>query len=73
MYERLNQLLSAEEIVLVAASPLVTEALKDKESQTVTLQRRRGQPQVADLKLKISRDTPSGRQISSCTQYLTLC
>ena len=51
--ERLNQLLSAEEIVLVAAAPLVTEAIKDTESGTVTLQRRRGQPHIIDLKLKI--------------------
>ena len=51
--ERLNQLLSAEEIVLVAASPLITEVVKDKERGTETLQRHRGQPQIVDLKLKI--------------------
>lgn len=50
--ERVQQLLSPEEIVLVAASPLVAEAVRNK-AGTVTVQRRRGEPQIADLKLKI--------------------
>lgn len=50
--ERVQQLLSAEEIVLVAAAPLVAEAVRD-EAGKITVQRRRGQPQIADLKLKI--------------------
>jgi small GTP-binding protein len=50
--ERVQQLLSREEIVLVAAAPLVAEAVRNK-AGTVTVQRRRGEPQIADLKLKI--------------------
>ena len=50
--ERVQQLLSPEEIVLVAAAPLVAEAVRD-EAGRINVQRRRGQPQIADLKLKI--------------------
>jgi small GTP-binding protein len=50
--ERVQQLLSPEEIVLVAAAPLIAEAVRN-EAGRVTVQRRRGEPQIADLKLKI--------------------
>jgi small GTP-binding protein len=50
--ERVKQLLSPDEIVMVAASPLVTEAVRDKEGK-LKMQRRRGSPQIDDLKLKI--------------------
>ena len=49
---RVRQLLSPEEIVMVAASPLVAEKVPNEAGQT-TLRRRRGQPQVEALKLKI--------------------
>ncbi len=50
--ERVKDLLSPEEIVMVAAHPLVSEAVKTSSGE---LHRRqyRGQPQVADLTLKI--------------------
>ncbi|MEG3437985.1 GTP-binding protein [Pannus brasiliensis CCIBt3594] len=50
--ERVKELLSPDEIVMVAASPLVTEASIDADGK---LQRRtfRGRPRVEDLKLKI--------------------
>lgn len=50
--ERVKELLSPNEIVMVAAAPLVTEAVRDKAGQIKT-QRRRGKPQIEELKLKI--------------------
>jgi hypothetical protein len=50
--ERVKQLLSPNEIVMVAASPLVAEAVRDKHGK-LKMQRRRGQPQIEELKLKI--------------------
>jgi small GTP-binding protein len=50
--QRLRDLISPEEIVMTAAAPLVTTATRQANGRLVT-QRRRGQPQVADLKLKI--------------------
>jgi small GTP-binding protein len=49
---RVRELLSPEEIVMVAASPLLVEAKKDQEGK-LKLQRHRGKPQIEDLKLKI--------------------
>lgn len=49
---RLQALISPEEIVMAAASPLVVRAIPGAEGQ-VTYQTERGQPQVDDLKLKI--------------------
>jgi GTPase len=50
--ERVKQLLSPDEIVMVAASPLVAEAIRDKNGK-LKMQRRRGKPQIEELKLKI--------------------
>lgn len=50
--DRVKELLSPEEIVMVAASPLVVEAIPDNQGK-LKLQRRRGSPQIDDLKLKI--------------------
>ncbi|HEY9652710.1 MAG TPA: GTP-binding protein [Coleofasciculaceae cyanobacterium] len=50
--ERVKQLLSPDEIVMVAASPLVATAVR-KSDGTMTIQRRPGQPQIQELKLKI--------------------
>lgn len=50
--ERVKELLSPHEIVMVAAAPLVTEAVRDKSGKLRT-QRRRGKPQIEELKLKI--------------------
>jgi GTPase len=50
--ERVRQLLSPEEIVMVAASPLVVEAVKGVDGRIKT-QRHRGKPQIESLKLKI--------------------
>ncbi|MBD1805876.1 DUF697 domain-containing protein [Microcoleus sp. FACHB-SPT15] len=50
--ERVRQLLSPEEIVMVAASPLVAVATRRADG-TVGVQRRPGTPQIQDLKLKI--------------------
>ncbi|AFY78817.1 protein of unknown function (DUF697)/GTPase of unknown function [Pleurocapsa sp. PCC 7327] len=50
--ERVKQLLSPNEIVMVAASPLVAEAVRDKHGK-LKMQRRRGKPQIEELKLKI--------------------
>ncbi|WP_204102762.1 MULTISPECIES: GTP-binding protein [Spirulina sp. CCY15215] len=49
---RVRQLLSPEEIVMVAASPLVAEKVENIEGK-VSVQRRRGKPCVEALKLKI--------------------
>ncbi|HEY9598811.1 MAG TPA: Era-like GTP-binding protein, partial [Cyanophyceae cyanobacterium] len=50
--ERVKQLLSPDEIVMVAASPLVATAVR-KPDGAMTIQRRPGQPQIQELKLKI--------------------
>lgn len=50
--ERVKQLLSPAEIVMVAASPLVAQAVRRADG-TMGVQRRPGKPQVEDLKLKI--------------------
>ncbi|MDP8963626.1 MAG: Era-like GTP-binding protein, partial [Cyanobacteriota bacterium] len=50
--ERVKQLLSPAEIVMVAASPLVAQAVRRADG-TRGVQRRLGKPQVEDLKLKI--------------------
>jgi len=50
--ERVKQLLSPAEIVMVAASPLVAQAVRRADG-TKGVQRRPGKPQVEDLKLKI--------------------
>jgi GTPase len=50
--ERVKELLSPDEIVMVAASPLVTEASIDADGK-VKRQTFRGQPRVEELKLKI--------------------
>lgn len=50
--ERVRQLLSPDEIVMVAASPLVAVATRRADG-TVGVQRRPGTPQIQDLKLKI--------------------
>jgi hypothetical protein len=50
--ERVKQLLSPEEIVMVAASPLVAQAVRRADG-TMNVQRRAGKPQVDELKLKI--------------------
>lgn len=50
--ERVRQLLSPKEIVMVAASPLIMEAVREKDGK-VKMQRRRGKPQISELQLKI--------------------
>ena len=50
--ERVRQLLSPEEIVMVAASPLVAVATRRADG-SVGVQRRPGTPQIQELKLKI--------------------
>lgn len=50
--ERVKQLLSPEEIVMVAASPLVATAVRRSDGSR-GIQRRPGKPQIDDLKLKI--------------------
>jgi small GTP-binding protein len=50
--ERVKELLSPDEIVMVAASPLVVEAVKDKDGR-LKRQLHRGKPQIDSLKLKI--------------------
>jgi len=50
--ERVRQLLSPAEIVMVAASPLVAHAVRRADG-SMGIQRRPGIPQIQDLKLKI--------------------
>lgn len=50
--ERVKQLLSPEEIVMVAASPLVATAVRRPDGSR-GIQRRPGTPQIQELKLKI--------------------
>jgi GTPase len=50
--ERVKELLSPNEIVMIAASPLIAEAVRDKNGK-LKMQRRRGKPQIEELKLKI--------------------
>lgn len=50
--ERVKQLLSPDEIVMVAASPLITEVTKDKDGKIKT-KKVRAKAQVDSLKLKI--------------------
>jgi hypothetical protein len=50
--ERVKELLSPDEIVKVAASPLLPEAIRNAEGK-VTVSYRRETPQIQDLKLKI--------------------
>lgn len=50
--ERVQQLLSPKEIALVAAAPLVAEAVRNAAGK-LTIENRKGKPQIADLKLKI--------------------
>jgi small GTP-binding protein len=50
--ERVKELLSPDEIVMVAASPLLTETVKGSDGR-VKMQRYRGKSQVEVLKLKI--------------------
>ncbi len=50
--ERVRQLLSPAEIVMVAASPLVTQAVRRPDG-SMGIQRHSGPPQIEELKLKI--------------------
>lgn len=50
--DRLQDLISPDEIVMAAAAPLVTLADRRPDGQ-ITIQRQPGQPQITDLKLKI--------------------
>ncbi|MDJ0598870.1 MAG: GTP-binding protein [Crocosphaera sp.] len=50
--ERVKQLVSPDEIVMIAASPLVMEITQDHQGN-LKQQRRRGKPQIEALKLKI--------------------
>lgn len=50
--ERVKELLSPDEIVMVAASPLLAETVKGQDGQ-LKMQRFRGKPQIEALKLKI--------------------
>lgn len=50
--ERVRQLLSTDEIVMVAASPLVAQAVRRSDG-TLKIERRRVKPQIEELKLKI--------------------
>lgn len=50
--ERVRELLSPNEIVMTAAAPMATEAVRQPDG-TVTIQHRRDHPRVESLKLKI--------------------
>jgi len=50
--ERVRELLTPDEIVMVAASPLVTQAVRRSDGSVKT-QKVRGKPQIEELKLKI--------------------
>jgi GTPase len=50
--ERVRELISPDEIIMVAASPIEVKGVKDQAGK-VKVQRLRGQPQVEALKLKI--------------------
>lgn len=50
--ERVRELLSPDEIVMAAASPLIAKAVR-KADGSLTVQMVRGEPQIEDLKLKI--------------------
>lgn len=50
--KRVKELLSPDEIVMVAASPLLVEAQRDKQGK-VKINRYRGAPQIEDLQVKI--------------------
>lgn len=50
--DRVKELISPAEIVLVAADPLIAVPQHDAQGR-LTVERRRGQPQIADLKVKI--------------------
>ena len=50
--ERVRQLLSTDEIVMIAASPLVAQAVRRSDG-TLKIERRRVKPQIEELKLKI--------------------
>ncbi len=50
--ERVKQLLSPAEIVMIAACPLCTEAIKNNEGK-IKVRKYRGQPEIEPLKLKI--------------------
>ncbi|MDJ0508891.1 MAG: GTP-binding protein [Crocosphaera sp.] len=50
--DRVKQLLSPDEIVMIAASPLVTEITQDSQGN-LKQKRRRGNPEIEPLKLKI--------------------
>lgn len=50
---RVKELLSPDEIVMVAAAPLVTQVVKDETGAVVRWEKCRGQPEITPLKLKI--------------------
>ena len=50
--ERVKQLLSPAEIIMVAASPIEVQAVREQDGKIKT-QHRRGKPQIEQLKLKI--------------------
>ena len=50
--ERVKELISPDEIIMVAASPVEVRGIKDKSGQ-VKVQRLKGKPQIESLKLKI--------------------
>lgn len=50
--ERVKELISPEEIIMVAASPIEVRGIKDARGK-LNIQRTRGEPQIASLKLKI--------------------
>lgn len=49
---RVRELLSPDEIVMIAASPLVATTTKDKDGK-INIIRQRGKPQIQDLQIKI--------------------
>jgi GTPase len=50
--ERVRELLSPDEIVMVAAAPLVVQAIRQSDG-SIKMERKRGKPQIEELKLKI--------------------
>lgn len=50
--DRVKELLSPEEIIMVAASPIEVQAIADADGK-ITVKRLRGEPQIEALKLKI--------------------
>ena len=70
--ERIQQLISPDEIVMAAAAPLTARAVRRSDGERMT-QLDRGAPQIDQLKLKNSGNSPPRWQVSSGAQHHALC